>query len=137
MQILPHTNVTQGPADWFTGHVDIQPLKAVSGDSKLSMSSVHFSAGARSAWHTHPKGQTLYVTDGIGVIQKRGEPIQIIRSGDVIWTEAGEEHWHGAAAGCEMTHLAIQESDDQDSFANWHEHVTDEEYNRQPQVRKA
>jgi len=132
MQILPHSDVNQGPAEWFTGQVNIQPLKAVSDDSKLSMSSVHFSVGARSAWHTHPKGQTLYVTDGIGVIQKRGEPVQIIRSGDVIWTEPGEEHWHGASADSEMTHLAIQEVDDEGNFADWHDHVTDEEYNQQP-----
>ena len=132
MQILPHSDAKQGPAEWFTGRVDIQPLKAVSENSKLSMSSVHFSAGARSAWHAHPKGQTLYVTDGIGVIQKRGELVQIIRPGDVIWTEPGEEHWHGASADGEMTHLAIQEVDDEGNFADWHEHVTDEEYNQPP-----
>ena len=133
MQILPHSDANQGPAEWFTGPVDIQPLKTVSEDSKLSMSSVHFAVGARSAWHTHPKGQTLYVTDGIGVIQKRGEPVQIIRPGDVIWTEPGEEHWHGASANCEMTHLAIQAVDDEGNFADWHEHVTDDEYAQQPE----
>lgn len=132
MQILPHSDSNQGPKEWFTGQVDIQPLKAVSENSKLSMSSVHFSAGARSAWHTHPRGQTLYVTDGTGVIQKRGEPVQIIRPGDVIWTEPGEEHWHGASAGAAMTHLAIQEVDEQSNFADWHEKVTDEEYGQQP-----
>jgi quercetin dioxygenase-like cupin family protein len=132
MQILPHSEVGQGPAEWFTGRVDIQPLKTVSESSGLSMSSVRFSAGARSAWHAHPKGQTLYVTDGIGVIQKRGEPAQVIRPGDVIWTEPGEEHWHGASADSEMTHLAIQEADEQGNFVDWHEHVTDEEYDQQP-----
>lgn len=132
MKILPRNNTNPGPEDWFTGEVQVTPLKAASENSKLSMSSVHFSAGARSAWHTHPKGQTLYVTDGVGVIQKRGEPVQIIRPGDVIWTEPGEEHWHGASADTEMTHLAIQEVDEQGSFADWHEHVNDEEYNQQP-----
>jgi quercetin dioxygenase-like cupin family protein len=134
MHILPHSNANQGPAEWFTGRVDIQSLKAASPDSEYAINSVHFSAGARSAWHTHPKGQTLYVTNGAGVIQKRGEPVQIIRPGDVIWTEPGEEHWHGASASREMTHLAIQEVDEQGNFADWHERVTDEEYNQQPQV---
>lgn len=132
MQILPHSDATQGPAEWFTGRVDMRPLKTVSEDSQYSISSVHFSAGARSAWHTHPKGQTLYVTDGIGVIQKRGVPIQVIRPGDVIWTEPGEEHGHGASTDMEMTHLAIQEVDNQGNFADWHEHVTDAEYQEQP-----
>jgi quercetin dioxygenase-like cupin family protein len=96
------------------------------------MSSVHFAAGARSAWHSHPKGQTLYVTEGLGVIQKRGEPVQLIRPGDVIWTEPNEEHWHGGSAHQDMTHLAIQEEDEQGNFADWGDHVTDEEYNQQP-----
>lgn len=132
MQILPKSDANQGPEAWFTGDVEITPLKAISDNSKLSISSVHFAAGARAAWHTHPKGQTLYVTDGIGVVQKRGGPIQIIRPGDVIWTEPGEEHWHGASSGQSMTHLAIQEVDEQGNFADWHEHVIDEEYNQQP-----
>lgn len=134
MQILPRNDENQGPADWFTGQVNITPLKGTSENSKLSISSVRFRAGARSAWHTHPKGQTLYVTDGIGVIQKRGEPMQTIKPGDVIWTEPGEEHWHGASANSEMTHLAIQEEDENGNFANWGVKVTDEEYGKQPQA---
>jgi quercetin dioxygenase-like cupin family protein len=98
------------------------------------MSSVSFKAGARSAWHTHPKGQTLYVTDGVGVVQKRGEPMQIIKPGDTIWTEPGEEHWHGASAKHDMTHLAIQEVDDEGNIANWGKHVTDEEYTKQSEA---
>ncbi|MCA9325166.1 cupin domain-containing protein [Candidatus Saccharibacteria bacterium] len=137
MQILPKSEPNEGPTDWFTGKVVITPLKAVSDNSKLSMSSVHFEAGARAAWHSHPCGQTLFVTDGIGVVQKRGEPIQIIRPGDVIWTEPGEEHWHGATSGQSMTHLAIQEVDEQGNFADWQEHVTDEEYSQQPEVGQA
>jgi quercetin dioxygenase-like cupin family protein len=132
MRILPRSDANQGPSEWFTGKVDIRPLKAVSENSKLSISSVHFSAGARSAWHTHPKGQTLYVTEGAGLIQKRGEPVQAIRPGEVIWTEPGEEHWHGASPGHDMTHLAIQEVDEQGNFAEWHEHVTDSEYSQPP-----
>lgn len=132
MQILPHNDKNQGPAEWFTGEVDITPLKGTSENSKLSISSVHFAAGARSAWHSHPEGQTLYVTEGVGVVQKLGEPVQIIRAGDVIWTEPGEEHWHGGSAENDMTHLAIQEEDENGSFADWGDKVTDEEYNQQP-----
>lgn len=132
MQILPRNEKNQGPEDWFTGQVDITPLKGASENSKLSISKVHFSAGARSAWHTHPKGQTLYVTDGVGVIQKRGEEVKIIKPGDVIWTEPGEEHWHGASAKNDMSHLAIQEEDENGIFANWGVKVTDEEYGEQP-----
>jgi len=116
------------------GKVTLQPLKAISENSQLSMSSVHFEAGARSAWHTHPKGQTLYVTEGLGVVQKRGESVQTIKPGDVIWTEPDEEHWHGASANQGMTHLAIQEVDDQGNFAHWGEKVTDEEYNQQAEA---
>lgn len=132
MQKLPRNEPHQGSKELFTGDVKVQLLKPVSENSKLSMSNVSFKAGARSAWHTHPYGQTLYVTDGIGVIQKRGEPVQIIRPGDVIWTEPGEEHWHGASAKQDMTHLAIQGVDDEGNIADWGKHVTDEEYNEQP-----
>jgi quercetin dioxygenase-like cupin family protein len=132
MQILPHNEAKPGPNDWFTGEVYLTPLKGISDNSSLSISSVHFTAGARSAWHSHPKGQTLYVTDGVGVVQRRGEPIQIIKPGDVIWTEPGEAHWHGASANSDMTHLAIQEVDNEGNFADWGIHVTDEEYNKQP-----
>ncbi len=134
MNIVPKSASFQGPEEWFTGEVYIQPLKGVSKNSKLTMSSVHFSVGARSAWHSHPYGQTLYVTDGIGVVQKRGEPIQIIRPGDVIWTEPGEEHWHGASTQNEMSHLAIQEVDDPKTFAIWGQKVTDQEYSEQPEA---
>jgi quercetin dioxygenase-like cupin family protein len=132
MKILPKSEPSPGPEERFTGSVDITPLKSAEVNSRLTMLSVHFSPGARSAWHTHPHGQTLYVTDGEGVIQKRGEPVQHIRPGDVIWTEPGEEHWHGATKSNDMTHLAIQEADENGNFAEWHEHVTDEEYGNRP-----
>ena len=134
MKKLPRTNTTQGSEDWFTGRVYIDLIKPATDDSKFSMSSVHFTPGARAAWHSHPHGQTLYVTEGVGLIQKRGGPIEIIRPGDVIWTEPGEEHWHGATANAFMTHLALQEVDEQGSFADWKEHVTDEEYGEQPSL---
>lgn len=134
MQILTRGKASQGPADWFTGQVYIENLKPVSGRSKLSISSVHFTPGSRSAWHSHPNGQTLYVTEGIGVIQRRGGPVEIIRPGDMIWTEPGEEHWHGAAADHSMTHLAMQDTDDSGNFAVWGDKVTDEEYGKQPRI---
>lgn len=132
MQVLPHNDANQGSENWFTGKVLITSLKANTDTSSLSMSNVHFEAGARSAWHSHPKGQTLYVTDGVGVVQRRGEPVQVIKPGDVIWTEPGEEHWHGATTDSDMTHLAIQEVDERGNFADWGKHVTDEEYSKQP-----
>ena len=98
----------------------------------MSMSLVSFATGARSAWHTHPHGQTLYVTEGFGMIQKRGEPIQTIQPGDVIWTEPGEEHWHGASIEHSMSHIAIQEVDENGNIADWGDHVTDDEYGQQP-----
>lgn len=133
MKILRHADASQGREDWFTGQVEIELLKPATETSDLSISKVHFSVGSRSAWHTHPKGQTLYVTDGVGLVQRRGEPVQIIRPGDVVLTESGEEHWHGASSKHEMTHLAVQEVDDQGSFADWGEKVTDDEYDQQPE----
>lgn len=134
MKILSHIDSHKGLSELFTGEVEVQPLKPSSKDSLLSMSEVRFKPGARSAWHSHPHGQTLYVTKGLGVIQKRGEPIQIIRPGDVIWTRPDEEHWHGASSKSSMTHLAIQGTDEEGNFADWGEHVTDEEYSQQPEA---
>ena len=128
MQKLPKVDPHSGDPALFTGSVLVQPLKLATDDARLSMSSVSFQVGARSAWHTHPHGQMLYVTDGIGMIQKRGEPIQIVKAGDTIWTGPNEEHWHGASADHHMTHLAIQEVDDSGNIAQWGDHVTDDEY---------
>jgi quercetin dioxygenase-like cupin family protein len=132
MQKLPHINSHNGDPKLFTGSVTVLPLKPATETSRLSMSVVSFEAGARSAWHTHSHGQTLYVTDGFGMIQKRGEPIQTIKTGDVVWTEPGEEHWHRASADQGMTHLAIQEVDNNGDIADWHERVGDDEYDQQP-----
>src|SRR6476661_10753713 len=132
MKILPHGKTMQGPEEWFTGKVYLDPLKPASDGSKLAVTTVHFTPGARAAWHSHPHGQTLYVTEGVGLIQRRGGPIETIRAGDVIWTEPGEEHWHGATADGFMSHIAIQDVNDQGVLADWKEHVTDEEYGQQP-----
>lgn len=117
-----------GPADWFTGTVFIDAVAAPSPGSRLSASSVHFTSGARTAWHTHPNGQTIYVLEGVGLAQRRGGPAETIRPGDRVFFEPGEEHWNGAAPDRFMTHLAMLEVDAEGASATWGEHVTDDEY---------
>jgi quercetin dioxygenase-like cupin family protein len=121
-----------GPGDWFTGAVYVDAVATPSGASHLSASSVHFTPGARTAWHTHPNGQTIYVTEGIGLAQRRGGPAEVIRPGDRVFFEPGEDHWHGAAPNHFMTHLAMLEVDDAGNSATWGEHVTDKEYEAVP-----
>ena len=122
------TATVAGPADWFTGMVIIDTLAGPAGTSRLSASSVHFTPGARTAWHTHPNGQTIFVVEGVGRAQRRGGPVEEIRPGDRVFFEPGEEHWHGAAPDRFMTHIAMLDVDDEGRNANWGEHVTDEEY---------
>ena len=118
----------QGPADWFTGTVRIDPLfLQVNAPSRVTGASVTFEPGARTAWHSHPLGQTLVVTAGCGRVQREGGPIEEIRPGDVVWFPPGEKHWHGASPSTSMTHIAIQEQLD-GSTADWMEKVTDEQY---------
>jgi quercetin dioxygenase-like cupin family protein len=126
------TDTVPGPTEWFTGDVYMDPVASPSEPSRLQAISVHFTPGARTAWHTHPNGQTIFVTEGVGLCQRRGSPIEVIRAGDRVFFEAGEDHWHGAAPNRFMTHLAMQEVDDQGSPATWGEHVTDEEYRAEP-----
>jgi quercetin dioxygenase-like cupin family protein len=133
MRITKNATATNaGPSEWFTGAVYVDSVATPSGQSRLSASSVHFTPGARTAWHTHPNGQTIYVTEGVGRCQRRGGPIEVIRPGDRVFFEPGEEHWHGAAPDRFMTHLAMLEVDDQGVSATWGEHVSDEEYGQQP-----
>jgi quercetin dioxygenase-like cupin family protein len=120
---------TTGPSDWFTGAVYIDTVATPSERSRLQAASVHFTPGARTAWHTHPNGQTIYVTEGVGLCQRRGGPIEVIRPGDRVFFEPDEEHWHGAAPDRFLTHLAIQQVDEEGSPVTWGEHVTDEQYN--------
>jgi quercetin dioxygenase-like cupin family protein len=122
------TETAAGPADWFTGAVFIDAVAAPAGGSRLSASSVHFTPGARTAWHTHPNGQTIFVVEGLGRAQRRGGPVEEIRSGDRVFFAPGEEHWHGAAPDRFMTHLAMLEVGDDGTPAEWGEHVTDAEY---------
>src|SRR3954462_6187658 len=135
MQITRNTIETAaGPSEWFTGAVYIATVATPSGPSRLQAASVHFTPAARTAWHTHPNGQTIYVTEGIGLAQRRGGPIEVIRPGDRVFFEPGEEHWHGAAPDRFMTHLAMLEVDDQGYPATWGDHVTDEEYSAAPLI---
>jgi quercetin dioxygenase-like cupin family protein len=133
MQITKNSIETMaGPSAWFTGTIFIDTVATPSGQSRLSASSVHFTPGARTAWHTHPNGQTIYVTEGIDLCQRRGGPTEVIRPGDRVFFEPGEEHWHGAAPNRFMTHIAMFEVDDEGNSATWGEHVTGEEYGQQP-----
>src|SRR5213595_3920328 len=117
----------KGPADWFRGIVRIDPLFDASDPARVGAASVTFEPGARTAWHTHPLGQTLIVTAGSGRAQRSGGPVEEIRPGDVVWFPPGEKHWHGAVPTSAMTHIAIQESLD-GKTVEWLEHVTDEQY---------
>ena len=121
----------KGPADWFTGTVRIEPLFDAAGPARVSGASVTFEPGARTAWHTHPLGQTLIVTAGCGWAQREGQPKIDIRPGDVVWFPPGVKHWHGATATTGMTHIAIQEKLN-GKPVDWLEHVTDEQYRAEP-----
>jgi quercetin dioxygenase-like cupin family protein len=117
----------KGPTDWFTGTVRIDPLFQPNPPARTAGASVTFEPGARTAWHTHPLGQTLIVTAGYGRAQRWGGPVEEIRPGDVVWFPPGEKHWHGAAPTTAMTHIAIQEGLD-GKVVDWMEKVTDEQY---------
>jgi len=117
-----------GPSDWFTGDVHLDAIATPSGPSRLSATNVHFTPGARTAWHSHPNGQTIYVTEGLGLCQRRGGPAELIRPGDRVFFEPGEDHWHGAAPNRFMTHVAMHDVGPDGTPATWGDHVTDEEY---------
>jgi len=117
----------KGPSDWFTGTVRIDPLFNAPAPARVGGALVTFEPGARTAWHTHPLGQTLIVTAGFGLVQRNGGPIEEIRPGDVVWFAPGEKHWHGASPATAMTHIAIQEAQD-GKAVDWMEHVTDVQY---------
>src|SRR5256885_9185469 len=117
----------KGPGEWVTGTVRIDPLFRAPDPARGAGASVTFEPGARTAWHTHPLGQTLIVTAGCGRARRWGGPIEEIRPGDVVWIPPGEKHWHGATPTTAMTHIAIQEQLD-GTAADWMEHVSDEQY---------
>ena len=127
---------SKGPAEWFTGTVRIDPLFEAPAPGRAAGASVTFEPGARTAWHTHPLGQTLIVTAGFGLVQREGGPIEESRPGDVVWFPPGEKHWHGASPTTAMTHIAIQEQLN-GKMVDWLEHVSDEQYQRGATARKA
>ena len=119
---------SKGAAEWFTGDVWVDTLAKGHGGTPLSVAHVHFSPGARTAWHSHAVGQTLYLIEGEGRVQSRGEPVVTLRAGDTVFTPGGEWHWHGAAPDHLMTHLAVSEGD-----PTWGDDVTEIEYGHEPQ----
>jgi quercetin dioxygenase-like cupin family protein len=129
MQVVPRQPSFQGPDEWFTGDVFIDVIAQGHTPSRIQVVAVHFTPGARTAWHSHGLGQTLYVTEGLGRIPSRGDRLHEIRSGDVIYTPPGEEHWHGSAPDQFMTHISMTENDPERPD-HWGEHVTDAEYGK-------
>ena len=123
---------TSGPAEYFTGTVKVTRLVQADDPSDLTCGSVEFQAGARSNWHTHPKGQLLIVSEGVGLIQEWGKPVRKIKAGDVIWTPANVKHWHGATPDSSMIHTAVTETLN-GKAVEWMERVTDEQYKAQAQ----
>jgi quercetin dioxygenase-like cupin family protein len=124
----------RGPADWFTGDVYLDTITMPSDASRIGAASVHFTPGARTAWHTHPHGQTIWVTEGVGLCQREGGPIEVIRPGDRVFFEPGENHWHGAAPTRFMAHVAMQQADSEGNFVAWGRHVSDDEYAQAPSL---
>jgi quercetin dioxygenase-like cupin family protein len=118
-----------GPAEWFTGRVRLDPLLTAPDPARVAAALVTFEPGARTAWHTHPLGQTVIVTSGLGWAQREGGPVEEIRPGDVVWFPPGEKHWHGASPATAMAHIAIQERLD-GKAVEWLEHVTEAQYRR-------
>jgi len=121
-----------GPSDWFTGDVYVDTITAPSNDWRIGAAAVHFTPSARTAWHTHPHGQTIWVTEGIGLCQREGGPIEIIRPGDRVFFEPRENHWHGAAPTRFMTHVAMQQADEHGNVVSWGDHVSDADYAAAP-----
>jgi quercetin dioxygenase-like cupin family protein len=119
----------KGPAEWFTGTVRIDPLFQPNEHRRAAAATVTFEPGARTAWHTHPLGQTLIVTAGVGWVQREGGPVEEVRPGDIVWFPANEKHWHGASPNIAMTHIAIQEQLNA-KVVDWMEKVSDEQYSK-------
>ncbi|MHB8234434.1 MAG: (R)-mandelonitrile lyase [Solirubrobacteraceae bacterium] len=129
MKITRNTlDTNPGPSDWFSGSVYIDTVAEPSEPSRLAAASVHFTPGARTAWHTHPNGQTIFVIEGAGRCQREGGPVESIGPGDRVFFEPGENHWHGAAPNRLMTHIAMHQVDEQGNAVAWGEHVSDQQY---------
>jgi quercetin dioxygenase-like cupin family protein len=134
MQITRNSlDTTAGPSDWFTGSVYLDAVATPVGTSRINAVCVHFTPGARTAWHTHPNGQTIWVLEGVGLCQRRGGAIEVIRPGDRVFFEPGEEHWHGATRNRFMAHVAMVDVDEDGNTATWLDHVTDDDYGAAPE----
>ena len=135
MQITRNSlDTNPGPSDWFTGAVYLDTIAAPSTQSRTGAASVHFTPGARTAWHTHPHGQTIWVTEGVALCQREGGPIEVIRPGDRVFFEPGENHWHGAAPTRFMAHIAMQQAADDGNVVERGRHVSDDEYAQVPSL---
>jgi quercetin dioxygenase-like cupin family protein len=132
MEITRGSETGRASSDWFTGAVFMDTIASPGDGWRIGAAAVHFTPGARTAWHTHPHGQTIWVTEGTGLCQREGGPVEVIRPGDRVFFEPGENHWHGATATRLMTHVAIHQADDAGSVVEWGRHVTDEEYAQAP-----
>src|SRR3954470_24694170 len=130
-------DTTPGPADWFTGDVYVDTIASPSPPARAAAALVHFTPGARTAWHTHPFGQTIFVSEGVGLCQHEGGPVEVIRPGDRVFFEPGENHWHGAAPTRLMTHIAMALADETGSPVSWGRHVSDDEYAKAPEITEA
>ena len=128
MEFLPKQPTVKGPAEWFTGTVRIDPLFQPKAPARAAGNTVTFEPGARTAWHTHPLGQTLLITAGSGWVQRGGGPVEEVHPGDVVWFSPDEKHWHGATPETYMVHMAINIATTTDGGTDWMEPVTDEEY---------
>ena len=132
MQITRNSlDTNPGSTEWFSGTVHVDTIAAA---PPLSAAAVHFTPGAHTAWHTHPNGQTIFVTEGVGLCRREGGDIEVIRPGDRVFFEPGENHWHGAAPTRLMTHIAMQLADDSGSPVTWGRHVSDDEYAQAPRL---
>ncbi|GAA0420259.1 cupin domain-containing protein [Streptomyces luteireticuli] len=134
MEMLPKEPTVKGPARWFSGEVWFDVIAAGTGPSRIRVNAVRFTPGSRTAWHRHAVGQTLHVTEGVGRVQARGGEVLEMRAGDTVHTPPGEWHWHGAAPGHFMTHLAMWEGagEGHGPETEWGDHVTDDEYRTSP-----
>ena len=130
MQITKNgqATMTAGPSDWFAGDVYIDVISTPAPPARVMGGVVHFTPGSRTAWHSHPVGQTILVTEGVGLIQREGGPVEEVRPGDRVYIEPGENHWHGATPTCFHTQIAYQVADEAGNHTAWGRHVTDEEY---------
>jgi quercetin dioxygenase-like cupin family protein len=128
VRIIRQAETTIGPSERFTGAVYVDVVAEPAPPAQIYSTNVHFTPGARTAWHTHHRGQTILITEGVGLVQRRGGPVEVVRAGDRVFFDPGEDHWHGAAPDRLMVHLSMVENDEDGNNTVWGRHVSDEEY---------